>query len=550
MHSDDLQEISPNVWKAKYHGNYGIYTIKIKTNGGKTVDFSCTCPSDYYPCKHIRMIEQDIKERIAKSKKFDEKKGITLTELLNDVPQNRLRDFIIRQAQNNPQLKNTVFLEFDDLIKKKDASAYSYNQLIQEALDAFDCEEMYWEDDYENSGYYSDYELDIEALNEWFDKAQEYADKNNFQEAISICKACIEEFATWYERQNFETYVSYCEVDYRERPFEILSQILTIPEVNHTELLGYCKTEMVKPKYKKAEMYSGFQDLLMELSVLLKTNDFIDLQDKMLGDIYGKDSDETKEILQRKIDFFRNNDQPDEAWNIIKTNLQIKSFKEEWVKKLISEKDYKEAKNLIKEFLTEEIGWKNESWYVLKLQIARAENDVKEIRCIALQFIENDFNDNHYKIYKSTFTEEEWPEQMEKLILRYEKLWKSRYSFFGKVRFIPSVAKILKTEKQGERLMNYIEKDLSAEVLERYYIEFSSQFPEKTLMLFRQAINQYADQNVGDKHYDYVVNLVRKMLQIVGGKEVVIEMITEYRTLYKKRKNMIGAIDQFVAQLN
>jgi hypothetical protein len=34
----DLQEISPDLWKAKYRGNHGIYTIKIKIDGEKTVD--------------------------------------------------------------------------------------------------------------------------------------------------------------------------------------------------------------------------------------------------------------------------------------------------------------------------------------------------------------------------------------------------------------------------------------------------------------------------------------------------------------------------------
>jgi len=57
MSISDLQEISPDVWKAKYRGNYGTYTIKIKNDGNKTVDFSCSCPSDYYPCKHIPMVE-------------------------------------------------------------------------------------------------------------------------------------------------------------------------------------------------------------------------------------------------------------------------------------------------------------------------------------------------------------------------------------------------------------------------------------------------------------------------------------------------------------
>jgi hypothetical protein len=45
----ELHRIAENQWKAKYQGNYGVYTIKITTNGKKTVKFSCFFPSDYYP---------------------------------------------------------------------------------------------------------------------------------------------------------------------------------------------------------------------------------------------------------------------------------------------------------------------------------------------------------------------------------------------------------------------------------------------------------------------------------------------------------------------
>ncbi|MDR1238780.1 MAG: SWIM zinc finger family protein, partial [Treponema sp.] len=62
----DLRETSPNRWQAKYQGNYGVYTIKIATDGKHRGEFSCTCPSDYYPCKHIAIIEEAIAERIAK----------------------------------------------------------------------------------------------------------------------------------------------------------------------------------------------------------------------------------------------------------------------------------------------------------------------------------------------------------------------------------------------------------------------------------------------------------------------------------------------------
>jgi hypothetical protein len=132
----DLQEISPNVWKAKYRGNYGTYTIKVKTDENKTVDFSCSCPSDNYPCKHIPMAEKAISERMAKNRINDDEHEITIDLLLKDLSQKELCDFIVRQAQYNPQLKNTILLEFAHKINKKaTGNTNNYTQLLRDALD-------------------------------------------------------------------------------------------------------------------------------------------------------------------------------------------------------------------------------------------------------------------------------------------------------------------------------------------------------------------------------------------------------------------------------
>ena len=58
-----LQEVNAGRWVAKYQGNYGVYTIRMHIDErGNGSDYSCSCPSDYYPCKHIGFIEQAIAE--------------------------------------------------------------------------------------------------------------------------------------------------------------------------------------------------------------------------------------------------------------------------------------------------------------------------------------------------------------------------------------------------------------------------------------------------------------------------------------------------------
>ena len=532
MNIIDLQEISPNVWKAKYRGNYGIYNIKIKTDGKKAVDFSCSCPSDYYPCKHIPMVEESIRERIAKSTKSDNNNEITLREVLKDVTQKELCDFIVRHAQYNLQFKNTVLLEFSKTIKKKNTdNVNNYNQLLKNALDG-----IYFDDEDINYGHYDDV-LEIDILEQWLEKAQEYADNNNPEEALFICKACIEEYASWCEEQDSEV-IEFVDIKYEEKPFDILTQIYPMPEIDCKKLLDYCKSEMLKPKYKGKEMYNGFNMLFMDLSVAVVSDDFITLQDKLLQEIDNKSSYDARKILDRKIDYYRNNKQPDKAWEVIKNNLQIESFRKELTEKLIAENNLKEAKKLITDFISQK-GSDNRnlhSWHILELQIAQKESNTSVIRRVSFSFIESGFNSEYYNIYKSTFTKEEWPERVEKLIKHYEKRYQVNW-------FNSSVAKVLKAEKQEEKLMKYVEKYLSVDILEEYYTAFSASFPEKTLALFRKALDEYA-QNTGREIYAHIVKLFGKMAKIKGGDALVKEMISQYRVLYKNRKAMMEIINQ------
>jgi hypothetical protein len=531
MNIIDLQEISPNLWKAKYRGNYGIYTIKIETDGKKTIDFSCSCPSDYYPCKHIPMIEEAIRERIEKNRKNDTGREITLEQLLKDVPQKELYDFIVRHAQYNPQFKNTVLLEFFHQVEKQETSdVNNYNQLLHDALDGiyFDYEDIEY-------GHYDDI-LEIGVMNQWLKKAKEYTDQNNPKEALLICKACIEEYASWCAEQE-DAIVEYVDIDYKEKPFDILRQIYRAQEIDCKELLNYCKSEMSHRKYKRAGMDDYFSDLFMNLSVAVGSDDFITVQDELWQKVEDKSSYEAKEILQRKIEFYRNTKQPDKADEIIRENLQIESFRKALTQKWIAENKLQEAKKLIDDFISQNKNDYLRSWHELKLQISQKENDIPEIRKLSFLFIESEFNTEYYNIYKKTFTKEEWTEAVEKLIKHYEKRHNANW-------FNSSVADVLLSEKQAERLMKYIEKHLRIDMLETYYTGFSDDFPEKTLALFRQKIDEYA-QNTGRNIYERIVSLLKKMVKIKGGNEVVREMITQYRILYKNRKAMMEIINRF-----
>ncbi|GHU02543.1 hypothetical protein FACS1894147_04650 [Spirochaetia bacterium] len=517
-----LQETSQNHWRAKYQGNYGVYTIKITTDGKHTTEFSCSCPSDYYPCKHISMIETAIAERVAKNKKLKTTKIVKPEDLLKDLTREELYDFIVKQLQYLPELCDNVILEFSHRINAGKGNKYS--PILRNALENFDFDEGY---EYENW-------LDVDILDQWLDKARSYIKKKNYREAVLIAKACIEEFSRWLCDSDSDI-IDWIPDYYLSDPFDILKEAAANPEVNNKELFDYCMAEMDDEKYAHAPFYDGFNDLLKHLGKTVDPEGFIALQEQLLSREQDKGSRAAEKILQREIDFYRSMHKPQRAWALIEQNIQIQSFRKEVVHRKITDKQYGEAKKLVQEFLNGREGdyHRPGEWEDFLLEIAGKEKDSTAIRKTSFLFIKDFFNEKYYRIYKAAFTEEEWPEEMENLIQHYEgkKDW-----------FNDSLANLLAAEKEAERLMDYNEKHLAADKMSAYHKYFADEFPEKTLALFRKAVDHYAEKNVGRSCYGQIAQWLKMMKKIKGGTKVVAEMIGQYQIQYKNRRVMMSVL--------
>jgi hypothetical protein len=521
----DLRETSPNHWQAKYQGNYGIYTIKITTDGKRRSAFSCSCPSGHYPCKHISMVEAAIAERIAKNAGTQEGgkgKEISAGELLKKLTHKELYDFIVRMIQNNPDLSNAVLLEFSNKIET--GSGNKYVPVIRRALESleFDAEDYY----YDETGPV------IDVLDQWFEKARQYLEEQKSGEAVLIAQACIEEYASWLEQADGDI-IDCISEDYQSIPFNILKKAAADPEINAKDLYDYCMAEIHKEKYAGLYMFDCFNRLLMKVSAAVNPDAFVALQYSLLNKLQDKSSYTAKKILERIIDFYSECQQPEKAWNCIEENIQIESFRKKMVGKKIEEKDFAGAKKLIHDYVDqnkEHDTHRPDCWDDYTLQIAQQEKDVPIIRGVSYSFINDHFLDDYYRIYKSTFTADEWTEECEKLLRHYLN---------NAVSFVSSAAKLLAAEGDAGRLIEYIEKKLSLENLERYHTFFAAAFPERTLALFRKTIDHYAENNTGRSYYERIAELFNKMKKIPGGGAVVDDMKVHYKIKYKNRRAMM-----------
>lgn len=523
----DLQETSPNFWKARYRGNHGIYTVKIETDGKDIRNFSCSCPSDYYPCKHIPIVREAINDRISKNRAKPEK-GV-FENVVRKMSLNDLQEFVIRFGLHNTSFQQAVLLEFTP--PHKHPGGNNYSEIIRCALEDidFDSDDIY---DYHYEGF------EIDALDQWLKKAREYIEQGNDAEAILIAKACIEEYADWARGIDIDL-DGYISEDYLYEPFSILEKAYENGCMTAEELLAYCKKEVGKNKYDRTSV-SMFNNLIMNLTEDTNPEAYIVMQDKLFNNLSDKSSYEAKQILERKIDFYKKRDDAQTAQRIIEENLQIEAFRQKVVKKMIADNKFKEAKKLINEYIKSKeshnsFNGYNSCWDEYLLEIAGKENDTKEIRKISRKFIDRTFRLTYYQTYRLTFSKEEWPAECEKLIKHYQK---------GSIWFISSIADIFVEEKQTARLLAYLTKHLRCDILEQYYKNIADEFPEETIALFRRTVDEQM-KNTGRDIYENTVRHFESMFHVKGGEGVVKQMIGDYTTQYRTRKAMVEIFTRF-----
>jgi hypothetical protein len=488
-------------------------------------------------------VEEAIAGRIVENQHLSdaEVKTLTVEELLKNVSFQELCDFVIRQARYNTDLANAVKLEFAHKLINVSAGEdiNPYSSIIRDILEdvEFDSDEYY---EYEGT-------LELNDLYQWLEKARNYVGQHNYNEAVLICKACIEEFAEWMHDAETEI-VDLIDTSYQTVPFELMEQSVTNANMDYKALYGYCLSEMNRNKYANTEMFDKFNDLLATLAVKINSDEFIALQDNLLEKIEDKSSHEAEKILRREINFYCNIRQSEKANAILEKNIQIENFRYQVVEKLFAGQNYAGAKKLIEDLIQEkrDIGRDYAGrWDELLLEIALKENDNPSIQTIAFSFIAKMFNEKYYYVYKSTFTSKEWRSALENLLQHYEK--NTRDFDFRKLRtsnFSSSVADVLVTEGAAERLLDYIEQNLSVERMEKYYTAFVDLYPEKTLELFKKAIDDYA-ANVGRNYYEHTAKLLEQMLKIKNGKKMVSEMVANYRVKYKNRRVMMEVLSSF-----
>lgn len=537
----DLTALKNGQWTAIVEGNEDYEVDVTIDNKREVTSFFCDCPYDGDICKHVVAVLLAIEDEstiVIDDKK--EKKSPEWQQIIKQLPENELRDFITEFATRNKNLRNELIIKFPALDQGDNSG--KYRNIISGSFKSSS----------EQFGFYGYRETHaaMHIIHDLLAKADEHNEKANYREAFSIASAvtpeCIEAI------QNMDDSNGECSGAIEEA-FQIMDIILEkSKDTSFTdEVYKWLSEQMNNSDYSSYGCDNSLEHTFFEWAInpvrLSTAYQFIDQQLKKAKTLDNWSAEyKIKKYLQHKVGLLLKEGKDLEADKLIDDNIHISEFRKIRVEQRLKQKDYANAIRQIKEGI--KIAEQKDhpgtvhDWKDQLLSIYQSTNSNIELQKLAIDLFENNSSTiEYYRIYKQTFSINEWPQICEKII---QKMLPQRQKgkFFGGY-FSHDLANIYIEEKMWVRLFNIVKSDHRINNIITYTKYLKADFSSDLILLYKEGISYYAKQT-GRNVYQQLVSYLSEMAGLEGGLD---EAKLLKARLLEAHKNRPAMKDEFKA---
>ena len=552
----ELEEDSPGEWTATVEGTEN-YSVEISMDGKEIKSWYCDCPYDGEICKHvvatllaIRDNEKKVNRSAFSKMKVEVKEAVVIDEtvnmqqLLSFVNPQELSQFIYEYASMHPEFKTALLNRF----MAKELSATSkekdYRAEIQKVFN-----DSYYNKKSRYHNRYDDFDCDWETvfnrMDTFLEKADFFLNVGNIDTAIDIALQTLRSIGENYEDEllyNDDLYPS----DYCEQAGDLLIKVIEHPKTTQKQKTAILQElgQLAKlSTYRDYDLYD-IDELLMQINLSIQPAEkALELIDKLLEE--RKDTYDLYQIVLRKVNLLTELHEEQKAADTICQYLHLTEIREMEVDKLIASCQYDEAIRLLNEGIEiaekeEHIGTVDE-WLKTKLRIYEMTHQTSDvINTCRLLFVLGRDRLEYYSKLKTLVPKEEWKSFLDTMMKETQF---SKYFSFGE----NDEAEIYVREKDYERLfmllssVNY--NQLKA--LMKYAHHLKNTHSEPLIAMYTSLLNDYAEQNLGRNHYEFVAQALLCAKKLNGGQEAVKRLVAEFRIKYKRRPAMMEVLARF-----
>ena len=522
--------IDDNTVNATVRGtnNYNV-TIDLKDN-----DFIYgTCDCMYYKsgfyCKHIAAVLYYLKGQYK-----NKSKSYNLKDIINEVDNKKLKEFLYNTLTNNSDLLNDFRVEFNNYFPK--LSKENYENKIYTAI--HNCGDRYGYIDYTRES------LNTSAMYSFIGEAEKLIQEKDYDTAFIILSTILDSIPkTAIDDSNGVTsdIASSCN-DFIE---EILFKVDSKNEIL-TKILNFATKEIITQK-----LYNYSIDLNFILEYFINNNLYLDKIEEALTTSLNK-SKEKKYFYNRKhyVDYLRRiYEITDRKDKIIKL-LEEYSFDEkvciEYVDELIKEDKLDYAIETLKRKINEDD--RNNMYYANKLESIYLENNMHtEYKNILYDtFYKYDkYNFDIYVKIKKLYPKEEWIKEKNKIINDIKKDNK----YYGTNRILNKI--FIEEEMYDELFLNVCNSDMSS--IEEYEKYLLPKYKNEILNIYK---NECLDARYNTSRANYRKHAVKvnKVIQLDDEKEISKSLLQELNEKYfgartamlEEFQNIIKNLDDYL----
>ena len=546
-----LEELEDGLWVATVEEE-NAYEVEILLHKNTIRETSCPCEQKKKGvCLHMvaafLAIEAKKQQEATKGKQGAKGKKDNLKTLLEKISRTELEEFIKTYMTKNKVFKSDFELYFIDKNENND-----FEKKITEIIDQTI-----------KPRYRGGEPQNLPDLNKEIKKhlktINTYIGNSNYRDAFIFAK-CL--FVKLHEIIVKSSYLINTFINNTNKVLDIiifLAEDERVPLSLKEVLFPFLLEQMVK----NTELYEDYYDNKLpqagrKLSITLqKEGDYLQAIDKVL------DKNKILGSVRRfytieKIKLLSQLGKQKEADKIIDKNIAHPFFRRMKVDMLIEKKDYKAAKECLKEGITElkqRFGTENivREWEELLSQIAKEEGDLDTMRKYYKKFaFYRDGDSQYYDNWKSTYTAEEWKKVIDKEIKKQETYYmekKKALMPYLKVAIVsPILFMIYQKEDMHEALWEKVKDTDISDILN--YLHYLKKYYATEIMekLFKEVIDFARNANYRTE-YERIASYIRKMLEDAPEeKEKIIKLVEKLKQQNKKKYSFVQILNEIIIE--
>lgn len=532
------------------------YFVKIEVENGEITDLFCTCPyaDEGNNCKHMAAvlyaIERDAVDVVNLEYKARENTQ-ELEEIINNAPENEVRQFLILLAKTDNKLRNSITLRFSNSINKEQVEELKRQAdgIISRLINSIGYDEC---DSYDDDEEYIDFEDTADHLRE----LEEFM-YTNISELIEYkCLMPAFELTSYI----FDS-IRKCDIDNYSNVTEVIAR----------DCRTYWSSIIAKCNEKNKK-------ILFDWFIRYADNCFEDSLRGEFNNVFFNEFQES-DFLKRKILYL------DRVINNIKSAVDEYSHDEmdeyDWTYRLIKHEyadyvvkrldimhklDY--AQNFIDEYI-------KKYWSLPEIRMSEIERLLREgdkIHAIEIMKESKKIDKNYpnlvsfysgglIRLYKDLNKQKQYKEELAFYIFscgNYDMLSvKQLRDASSEAEWTKYRERILKTpkaynvkypllieEKMYKRMMEEIEKEYNIEYLNKYEKILKEHFPDRIRDIYVSYVKYMVEPVSNRSKYREIAMYLKKICKYPEGKKIANGIANEWRTKYRRRRGMMEELQK------